>query len=66
MIAAGLIINSSMTRNDKMSSNFSSVEGKLTNIFTKISGQYSMKEKLLGLSNQSGEKTQVNIQNIGH
>lgn len=64
LIAAGLMIDPSMTRNDRMVGNVLGVEGKLPEIFTEISVQFSMMKKLLGVSTQGGEKKQVKIQKI--
>lgn len=64
LIAAGLVIDPSMTRNDRMVGNVLGVEGKLPEIFTEISVQFSMMKKLLGVSTQGGEKKQVKIQKI--
>lgn len=54
LIAAGLMIDPSMTRNDRMVGNVLGVEGKLPEIFTEISVQFSMMKKLLGVSTQGG------------
>jgi translation initiation factor 2 subunit 3 len=43
-----------MTRNDRMVGNVLGVEGKLPEIFTEISVQFSMMKKLLGVSTQGG------------
>lgn len=64
LIAAGLMIDPSMTRNDRMVGNVLGVEGKLPDIFTEISVQFSMMKKLLGVSTQGGEKKQVKIHKI--
>lgn len=58
------MIDPSMTRNDRMVGNVLGLEGKLPDVYTEISVQFSLMRKLLGVNVQGGEKKHVKIHKI--
>ena len=64
LIGVGLLVDPSMTRNDRMVGNVLGAVGSLPNVYTEISIKFHMMRTLLGMKKEGEAKTVTKIKKL--